>query len=124
MGKIIQKLLSYVGSHIYDIHAFIASLLVLGILFMMKKKLNDVILNRIDGYINKHPNLSEKKDLYIKRSGMIYIVCIFPLSVLMFALVDLISPLVEFSIPAAVMSTVYVLFEYAILRQIAYRGTL
>ena len=74
MGKIIQKLLSYVGSHIYDIHAFIASLLVLGILFMMKKKLNDVILNRIDGYINKHPNLSEKKDLYIKRSGMIYIV--------------------------------------------------
>ena len=124
MGKIIQKLLSYVGSHIYDIHAFIASLLVLGILFMMKKKLNDIISNRIDGYINKHPNLSEKKDLYIKRSGMIYIVCIFPLSVLMFALVDLISPLVEFSIPAAVMSTVYVLFEYAILRQIAYRGTL
>ena len=124
MEKIIQKLLSYVGSHIYDIHAFIASLFVLAILFMMKKKLNDVIMKKIDKYISKKPNLSDKKEIYVRRSGMIYMACIFPLSIIVFGLVDLVSPLVEFSIPAAVMSTVYVLFEYAILRQIAYRGTL
>lgn len=124
MEKIVQKLLSYVGSHIYDIHAFIASLLVLGILFMMKNKLNGIIMKRIDEYIEKHPNLSEKKDTYARRSGMIYIACIFPLSVVMFGLVDLVSPLVEFSFPAAVMSTVYVLFEYAVLRQVAYRSTI
>ena len=123
MEKIIQKLLSYVGSHIYDIHAFIASLFVLAILFMMKKKLNDVINKKIDKYIDKKPNLSDKKERYVRRSGMIYIACIFPLSIIMFGLVDLVSPLVEFSIPAAVMSTVYVLFEYAILRQVAYRDT-
>ena len=122
--KIIQKLLSYVGSHIYDIHAFIASLLVLGVLVIAQRKLNDVIVRKIDKNIEKKPNLSDKKDTYIRRSGMIYIAAIFPVSMVMSLLVDLVSPLVEFSIPAVVMCAVYVLFEYAILRQIAYRGTL
>ena len=123
MGKIIQKLLSYVGSHIYDIHAFIASILVLGILFMIKRKINDVIVRKVNRYIEKHPNLSEKKDTYIRRSGLIYMALVFPISMVMFLVVDLVSPLVEFSIPAVVMCTVYVLFEYAILRQVAYRKT-
>ena len=121
--KIIQKLLSYVGSHIYDIHAFIASLLVLGVLVIAQRKLNDVIVRKIDKNIEKKPNLSDKRDTYIRRSGMIYIAAIFPTSMVMSLLVDLVSPLVEFSIPAVVMCAVYVLFEYAILRQIAYRGT-
>ena len=123
MEKIIQKLLSYVGSHIYDIHAFIASLLVLGFLIVVQKKLNDVIVKKIDKHIEKKPNLSDKRDTFVRRSGMIYIAAIFPVSIVMFLLVDLISPLVEFSFPATVMSSVYVLFEYAILRQILYRGT-
>ena len=123
MGKIIQKLLSYVGSHIYDIHAFIASILVLGILFMIKRKINDVIVRKVNRYFEKHPNLSEKKDTYIRRSGLIYMALVFPISMVMFLVVDLVSPLVEFSIPAVVMCTVYVLFEYAILRQVAYRKT-
>ena len=122
--KIIQKLLSYVGSHIYDIHAFIASLLVLGFLLVLQRKLNDVIVKKIDKHIEKKPNLSDARDTFVRRSGMIYIAAIFPISMVMFLLVDLVSPLVEFSMPAVVMSTVYVLFEYAILRQIAYRGTL
>ena len=123
MGKIFQKLLSYVGSHIYDIHAFFASLLVLAILFIMDKKLNTVIMKKIDNYIEKKPHLSKKKEKYVRRSGIFYIACIFPLSIVMFAIVDLVSPLVEFSVPAVVMCTVYVLFEYAILRQVAYRKT-
>ena len=124
MEKIIQKLLSYVGSHIYDIHAFFASLLVLGMLIIVQRKLNDVIVRKIDKHIEKKPNSSDKRDTYIRRSGMIYIAAIFPVSMVIFLLVDLVSPLVEFSIPAVVMCAVYVLFEYAILRQIAYRGTL
>ena len=109
MEKIIQKLLSYVGSHIYDIHAFIASLLVLGFLIVVQKKLNDVIVKKIDKHIEKKPNLSDKRDTFVRRSGMIYIAAIFPVSIVMFLLVDLISPLVEFSFPATVMSSVYVL---------------
>ena len=116
--RIIRKLLSYTRSHIYDIHAVVVSLLVLVVVFFIQKKLHSVIIQYIDKYLEKKPDMQKKRDVYIRRISLIYIVLIFLLSNVFFALVALISPFVVFSFPSAVMGMVYTIFEYAILRQI------
>ena len=118
MERIIRKLLSYTKSHIYDIHAIIVSLLVLATVFFVQKKLHNVLIQYVDKYLEKKPDKKEKRDVYIRRCSLIYVVVIFVLSNVFFALVALISPFVVFSFPSAVMGMVYTIFEYAILRQI------
>ena len=118
MERIIRKLLSYTKSHMYDIHAVIVSVLVLVTVFFIQKKLHSVIIQYIDKYLEKKPDMQKKRDVYIRRISLIYIVLIFLLSTVFFALVALISPFVVFSFPSAVMGMVYTIFEYAILRQI------
>lgn len=118
MERIIRKLLSYTKSHIYDIHAIIVSLLVLATVFFVQKKLHNVLIQYVDKYLEKKPDKKEKRDVYIRRCSLIYVVVIFVLSNVFFAFVALISPFVVFSFPSAVMGMVYTVFEYAILRQI------
>lgn len=118
MERIIRKLLSYTKSHIYDIHAVIVSVLVLVTVFFIQKKLHNVLISYVDKYLEKKPDNQGKRDVYIRRSSLIYVVIIFALSNVFFALVALVSPFVTFSFQSAVMGAVYTLFEYAILRQV------
>ena len=118
MERIIRKLLSYTKSHMYDIHAVIVSVLVLVTVFFIQKKLHNVLISYVDKYLEKKPDKQGKRDVYIRRSSLIYVVIVFVFSNVFFALVALVSPFVTFSFPSAVMGSVYTLFEYAILRQV------
>lgn len=121
MERIIQKLLSYTWSHIYDIHAVFVSLIVLGVMFLLRKRFERILEKYVAGYIEKKPELCNNKELYLRRSKLFLVVIAFVLSIIFFALVALISPFVTFSFASAVMSGVYILFEYAVIKQLVYR---
>jgi len=113
-----RKILSYAKSHIYDLHAILTGTIVFVAMQFIKKPVKKYNEQYVDRLLKSKPHLMPKRDLYLKRCNMILIFMVMALAIFMFAIVALISPVVEFSAQSAIMSGVYALCEYAFMDQI------
>lgn len=115
-----QKLLSYAKSHIYEIHALMVATFVVVAMSFIKVPIKRKIVEAVDRKISERPELADKRKRMIKHGNMWLIVLTMLLSICTFALVAMLSPIIKFSIPTAVMSGVFALCEYAFLEQITF----
>ena len=115
-----RKLLSYAKSHIYELHALFVATFVVVLMSLIKEPMKKKIAQSVDKKIQFKPELAQKRKLMVKRRNMLLIVLTMLLSFITFALVALVSPLIEFSFPTAVMSGVFALCEYAFWDQITF----
>ena len=113
-----RKILSYINSHRYDIHAVFAGFLTVLLMYLIKQPIKNKIRAHVDAKIEANPELADKRRTYIKHFNMILIVLAMLIAFCMFFLVSLASPLIEFSFSSAVMSGVFALCEYAVLDQL------
>uniref|UniRef100_UPI004055F7A7 hypothetical protein n=1 Tax=Acetatifactor sp. TaxID=1872090 RepID=UPI004055F7A7 len=113
-----RKLLSYVKSHIYDIHAIIVSVIVFGCMMYIKKPIKKLLEQGVDRMMENNPRLVDKRKLYVKRANLLLILLTFILSIMGFGVVSLLSPFIDFSFQSAVMAGVYALCEYAFFEQV------
>jgi len=115
-----RKILSYVKSHLYEIHALLTATFVVVLMSFIKEPIKRKIVQSVDKKIQAKPELAQKRRLMVKRRNMLLIVLTMFLSFVAFTLVALVSPLIEFSFPTAVMSGVFALCEYAFWDQITF----
>ncbi len=115
-----HKILSYAKSHIYEIHALMVATFVVVLMSFIKVPIKRKIVQSVDRTIAGRPELIEKRRRMIKRRNMWLIVFTMLLSFGAFSLVALISPIIQFSFPTAVMSGVFALCEYAFWDQITF----
>lgn len=114
-----RKVLSYINSHRYDIHAVFAGLLTVILMHYIKQPIKKHIRQYVDTKIDANPQLEDKRQEYIKHYDMILIALTMLIAFCMFFILSLISPLIEFSFSSAVMSGVFALCEYAVIDQLA-----
>jgi len=115
-----RKLLSYAKSHIYELHALLVATFVVVLMGFIKEPIKRKIVQSVDKKIQSKPELTQKRKRMVKRRNMLLIVLTMILSFFVFASVALVSPLIEFSFPTAVMSGVFALCEYAFWDQITF----
>lgn len=115
-----QRFFSYVKSHIYEIHALFVATFVVALMCLIKEPIKRKLVQSVDKKIQSKPELAQKRRNMVKRRNMLLIVLTMLLSFVAFALVALVSPLIEFSFPMAVMSGVFALCEYAFWDQITF----
>lgn len=115
-----RKILSYTKSHIYEIHALIVATIVVVVMYLIKKPIKRKIVQSVERKLELKPGISDDRDILIRRRNMVLILLVLILSFGLFTLVALVSPLIEFSLPSAVMSGVFALCEYAFWDQITF----
>lgn len=115
-----RMLLSYAKSHIYELHALMAATLVVVLMSFIKEPIKRKIVQSVDRKLKEKPELADKRKRMIKRRNMWLILLTMLLSFVAFALMAMVSPLIEFSFPTAVMSGVFALCEYAFWDQITF----
>ncbi len=113
-----RKILSYINSHRYDIHAVFAGFLAVLLMYLIKQPIKDKIRDHVDAKIAANPGLADKRRTYIKHYNMILILLTLIIAFCMFFLVSLASPIIEFSFSSAIMSGVFALCEYAVIDQL------
>lgn len=113
-----RKILSYINSHRYDIHAVFAGFLAVLLMYLIKQPIKDKIRDHVDAKIAANPGLADKRMTYIKHYNMILILLTLIIAFCMFFLVSLASPIIEFSFSSAIMSGVFALCEYAVIDQL------
>ena len=113
-----RKILSYINSHRYDIHAVFAGFLTVLLMYLIKQPIKRKIRDYVNAKIDANPSLADKRRTYIKHYNMILILLAVVIAFCMFFLVSLASPLIEFSFSSADMSGVFALCEYAVLDQL------
>lgn len=114
-----RKILSYINSHRYDIHAVFAGFLTVLLMYLIKDSIKRKIRNHVDAKIEANPELADKRRTYIRHYNMILILLAVLIAFCMFFLVSLASPFIEFSFSSAIMSGVFALCEYAVIDQLA-----
>lgn len=115
-----RKILSYAKSHMYEIHALLVATAVVVLMYLIKGPIKKTIVKLVDRKLEMRPDLADERDVLIRRRNMLLILLTMLLSFGLFALVALVSPLVEFSLSTAVMSGVFALCEYAFFDQITF----
>lgn len=115
-----RKILSYAKSHMYEIHALLVATAVVVLMYLIKGPIKKTIVKSVDRKLEMRPDLADERDVLIRRRNMLLILLTMLLSFGLFALVALVSPLVEFSLSTAVMSGVFALCEYAFFDQITF----
>lgn len=115
-----RRLLSYAKSHIYEIHALFVATFVVVLMSFIKEPIKRKIAQSVDNKIQSKPELVQKRKRMVKRRNMLLILLAMFLSFVVFALVAIVSPLIDFSFPTAVMSGVFALCEYAFWDQITF----
>lgn len=114
-----RKILSYINSHRYDIHAVFAGFLAVLLMYCIKQPIKRKIRGYVDAKIAANPGLESKRRTYIKHCNMVLILLTVIIAFGMFFLVSLVSPIIEFSFSSAIMSGVFALCEYAVIDQLA-----
>ena len=115
-----HKILSYAKSHIYEIHALFVATFVVVLMSFIKEPIKRKIAQSVDNKIQSKPELVRKRKRMVKRRNMLLILLAMFLSFVVFALLAIVSPLIDFSFPTAVMSGVFALCEYAFWDQITF----
>ena len=113
-----RRILSYINSHRYDIHAVFAGFLAVLLMYLIKQPIKNKIRNYVDAKIEANPKLADKRRTYIKHYNMILILLTVIIAFCMFFLVSLVSPIIDFSFSSAIMSGVFALCEYAVIDQL------
>ena len=102
-------LLSYAKSHIYDLHALLVGTIIFVLILIWKESIDTVIVD----WVNKHlEDRAEARKLaaYRRLWGLIYLLII-ALAFLFFYAVAFISPFVENSVPASIISAAFAITE-------------
>ncbi len=102
-----RKFLSYAKSHIYDIHAIVVSVGLLTLMICIREPLRRKIKEAIDNKIAGNPGL--KRQSLIRKWNILILFFIMLLSIAGFAILAVISPFIDFSLPSGIMSGVYTL---------------
>ena len=113
-----RRILSYINSHRYDIHAVFAGFLAVLLMYLIKQPIKNRIRNYVDAKIEANPKLADKRRTYIKHYNMVLILLTVIIAFCMFFLVSLVSPIIDFSFSSAIMSGVFALCEYAVIDQL------
>ena len=113
-----RRILSYINSHRYDIHAVFAGFLAVLLMYLIKQPIKNKIRNYVDAKIEANPKLADKRRTYIKHYNMVLILLTVIIAFCMFFLVSLVSPIIDFSFSSAIMSGVFALCEYAVIDQL------
>ena len=113
-----RRILSYINSHRYDIHAVFAGFLAVLLMYLIKQPIKNKIRNYVDAKIEANPKLADKRRTYIKHYNMVLILLTVFIAFCMFFLVSLVSPIIDFSFSSAIMSGVFALCEYAVIDQL------
>ena len=102
-------LLSYAKSHIYDIHALVVGTIIFVLILAWKDSIDYLISNWV---IKHYEEQSEARKLsaYRRMWGLIYILIII-LAFLFFCAVAFVSPFVENSVPASIVSAAFAITE-------------
>ncbi len=114
-----RVLMSYILSHMYDIHAIVAGAVVVAAMMYIKVPVKKKIRVLVDTVIKKNPNIAEKRSLLIRRWNFILIIIVFLLSTVIFATLACISPFIEFAWPSSFMAGVFALCIYAFVEQVS-----
>ena len=115
-----RRLLSYAKSHLYEIHALFVATFVVVLMSLIKEPIKRKIVQSVDKKIQAKPELASKRRIMVKRGNMLLILLTMLLSFVAFTVVALVSPIIRFSFPTAVMSGVFALCEYAFWDQITF----
>lgn len=102
-------LLSYAKSHIYDIHSLLVGTIIFVLILAWKDSIDDLISNRV---IKKYEDRSEARKMaaYRRMWGMIYVLIVL-LAFLFFCAVAFVSPFVDNSVPASIISAAFAITE-------------
>ena len=117
---VMRKILSYANSHRYELHALFVATFVVVLMSLIKEPIQRKLVQSVDKKIQSKPELAHKRKIMVKRRNMLLIVLAMVISFIASAWVALVSPLIEFSFPTAVMSGVFALCEYAFWDQITF----
>lgn len=117
-----RKFLSYIMSHMYDIHAIVAAAVVVAIMMYIKVPVKRKNRQILDAILERKPELTEKRQVMLKRRNFILIVMVFPLAAVTFFVLSIFSPFISFSLQSSVMAGVFALCMYAFLEQITVPG--
>lgn len=115
-----HRIFSYAKSHIYELHAILVATVAVVLMFLIKRPIKNWIERHVDNRIVRNPELSENRRILIRRGNLLVIVLTMLLSFGLFGVASMISPLIDFSFPTAVLSGVFALCEYAFLDQITF----
>ena len=102
-------LLSYAKSHIYDLHALVVGTIIFVLILVWKESIDMVIVDWVSKHYEDRTE-SRKLAAYRRLWGLIYILII-ALSFLFFYAVAFISPFVENSVPASIISAAFAITE-------------
>ena len=102
-------LLSYAKSHIYDLHSLLVGTIIFVLILVWRESVDNVITNWV---IKHYEDRTEacKKAAYRRMWGLIYILII-ALAFLFFYAVAFISPFVDNSVPASIISAAFAITE-------------
>lgn len=114
-----RRLLSYINSHMYDIHAIIAGFVVVAIMMYLKAPIKKKIRTMVDAQVVKRPELLKKRNVMIRRWNSVLMLPVFLLSAVSFWALAVVSPFVSFSWQSSVMTGVFALCIYAVLEQVS-----
>ena len=105
----IRKILSYCKSHIYDLHSLLVGTIIFFLVIIWKDHIDAFFESIVD---KRYADCTEEeKKLVVKRLwGLVYILII-PLAFLVYAAAATISPLVNQSVPASVISASFAIVE-------------
>ena len=117
-----RLLLSYIKSHMYDIHAIVAGAVVVAMMMYIKAPIKRKNRNTVDAKLERKPELSQKRGIMLRRRNFILILMVFPLAIAAFWVLSVISPFVSFSLQTSVMTGVFALCIYAFIEQISEPG--
>jgi len=114
-----RLLASYIVSHIYDIYSIVAATMVVAAMMYIKVPVKRKIRGIVNNRIKKNPDLEDKRSLLIRRGNMSLIIMVFPLAIVAFAVLILLSPYMHFSWQSSFMAGVFALCIYAFLEQVS-----
>lgn len=115
-GGEMHLFLSYAKSHIYELHAALAATITLLVMQRIKRPIKAQIWN----YVSNQAKAAGREIKNCKRYNLPVLLLAFLVAFIIFSLLALISPLIRFSFPTAVLSGIFTLAEYALLDQILY----
>ena len=112
-----RLLLSYIMSHMYDIHAIIAATVVVAVMSYIKVPVKRILACMVERRVEKNIKLEKKKGLLLRRYNLLLIV--FVLSVPVFTILSILSPFIQFSWQSSLMTGVFALCIYAFIEQVS-----
>lgn len=111
-------ILSYCKSHIYELHALLSATIAFLLMFPVKKMIKKAIGAYVEKKALENSQWKRNRRLIQKRLNISVLVAAVLLSMSLFFIVSLISPLIEFSWFTALLSGAFSLTEYAVFDQL------